>query len=55
MKIIDSIEVWVAENRGKNRNGFELIVTNKKGCFTKIITKKEVNKLHEIGINIEEG
>ena len=49
------IDVWIAENRGKNKNGFELIIVNKKGCFTKIITKKEVTKLHEMRINVEEG
>ena len=49
------VDTWVAENRGKNHNGFELIVVTKKGCFTKTITKKELIILKVIGIDIEEG
>lgn len=52
--------VWIAENRGKNKNGFELVIVrskpkkNKK-VWTRKITRKNVEELKEINVEIEEG
>jgi hypothetical protein len=48
-------KVWIAENRGKNHNGYELVVLNNREVWLKTISKKDVKRLKEIGIEIEEG
>lgn len=55
------IKAWIAENRGKNRNGYELVLICKKTknspewVFLKRISRGDVRKLEKIGIMIEEG
>lgn len=51
------IHAWIAENRGKNREGHELVLLSKSKnrVWTKSISKENVKELGKIGVKIEEG
>lgn len=48
-------KIRVAENRGKNRNGYELVILKRGEVWTKKITKRDVKNLENLGIEINEG
>mgnify|MGYP001568371643 CR=1 FL=1 len=52
-----SIKVWVAENRGKNGKGHDLVVYNNRNGVTlcKPITKADLRTLLEAKVKILEG
>jgi len=48
------MKVWIAENRGKNRNGYELVILSKREVWLKTISKKDVKRLKELGVKIRD-
>jgi len=70
MSFHKNVRVWIAENRGKNHNGYELVIYKTKSVmdkktkkvthavgetWVKKISKKDVKLLKELKIEIEEG
>ena len=47
-------QVWVAENKGKNHNGYELVVMKDRDVWLKTISKKDVKKLEKLGVKMRE-
>ena len=51
------VHAWIAENRGKNGKGYELVLLNKSKnrVWLKSISKENVKELKNISVEIQEG